>query len=128
MSLPIESLAVILPRYGKSLGGGAETLTKSLVEQIAPHSARGRALKRIEIWTTCAIDHRTWENHFDSGVTIEDGMAVRRFPVDPRDLERFVHAELAMRDGRSLALDEQLDWMANSVNSAALYAHIARYG
>ncbi|MCC6953011.1 MAG: glycosyltransferase family 4 protein, partial [Deltaproteobacteria bacterium] len=128
MTLPIDSLAVVLPRYGRSLGGGAEALTKALVEQIAPQCSRSRRLRRLEIWTTCAIDHRTWENHFRPGSTLEEGILVRRFPVDPRNLDVFIRAELAMRDSRPLTVEEQLDWMANSVNSSALYAHIAKHG
>lgn len=118
------SVVGILPRYGASLGGGAETLTRELLLQA---KACG-IISHLEFWTTCAKDHRTWENALPAGVTEEDGVKVRRFPVDPRDLEVFLQAEFSMRDGFPLTIDEQLDWMANSVNSAGLYEHIKREG
>jgi glycosyltransferase involved in cell wall biosynthesis len=119
----LSSLAAVLPRYGEHLGGGAEGLTKGLVEHL-----HGDYIPRIEVWTTCALDHRTWENSLPSGVTVEGGITVRRFPVDERDLERFIHAELAMQQGARLTVDEQLDWLGASVNSQALYRHILEHG
>jgi glycosyltransferase involved in cell wall biosynthesis len=116
----MRSLAVVLPRYGASLGGGAETLTKELIEHL-------EGLSRIEVWTTCARDHRTWENELPSGRTVENFIPVLRFPVDERDLETFIRSELAMRDGQVLTVEEQLDWLQSGVNSKALYEHIATH-
>lgn len=127
----LDSLAVVLPRYGESLGGGAETLVRALVQQmVRPRGDRyrGALVKRIEVWTTCAVDHRTWENHYEPGDVEEDGLVVRRFPVSERDLEPFINFELSLQQGRPLDLDAQLDWLGNGVNSSELYQHIARYG
>lgn len=124
MSTGSLSLAVVLPRYGESLGGGAETLTKSLVEELR---ARGH-LSHLEVWTTCAADHRTWENFHPPGVSVEKGITVRRFSVDARDLEVFIRAEHALQDGRGLSVDEQLAWLRESVNSRDLYSYIAVNG
>lgn len=117
----MKSLAVVLPRYGKSLGGGAETLTKEVIERLT-------GLSRLEVWTTCATDHRTWQNHHPAGESFEAGVRVLRFPVDDRDLETFIQAEIAMRDGQLLTVSQQLDWLQSGVNSTALYSHIAQYG
>lgn len=130
----MKSLAVVLPRYAKNLGGGAETLVGALVEQLVvvrnndfvPEACE--QIERVEVWTTCAKDHRTWDNFYEPGETLEDGVLVRRFPVDPRDLEVFLQVEIAIQEGRPVSIDQQLDWLANSVNSQGLYQHIADHG
>lgn len=121
-----NSIALVLPRYGRSLGGGAETLAQSLIHALV--NDVNHHVERVEVWTTCAKDHRTWANELPAGTSVEDGITVRRFPVDSRDLEVFLQAEFAMRDGRTLTTDEQLEWLANSVNSSDLYRHIERHG
>lgn len=128
---PLKSIAVVVPRYGASLGGGAETLARGLA--LALWQSRNRfgpqgercALERLEIWTTCAIDHRTWANYHPPGMQIEDGIPVHRFPVDERNLELFIKHEIALADGWPRSTDDQLEWLENSVNSSALYQHIA---
>jgi len=123
-----KKLAAILPRYAANLGGGAETLVGSLLEAIVNERSPLFADYSVEIWTTCARDHRTWENFYPAGLAEEEGLTVRRFPVDERDLDTFISAELAMVDGKRLSVEQQLDWLAASVNSSALYEHIAREG
>jgi len=121
MAREAHKVAFVLPRYGASLGGGAETLCRDLMLR-----AKERGLfSELEVWTTCAVDHRTWDNELPSGKTQEDGISVSRFPVDSRDVSVFLEKELAIQDGRILAAPELLDWMANSVNSKELYSHIA---
>ncbi len=119
------SIAAVLPRYGANLGGGAEALVRSLLMKLA---LRDRGASRIEVWTTCAKDHRTWANELAAGSTSEDGLRVHRFPVDERSVDIFLNAELGMQAGRKLTVPEQLDWLAHSVNSRGLYSHIAREG
>lgn len=119
------SIAAVLPRYGADLGGGAEALVRSLLLKLA---AREGERARIEVWTTCARDHRTWANELPAGRTIEDGIAVHRFPVDPRSVDIFLTAELGMQAGKKLTVPEQLDWLAHSVNSRGLYSHLSREG
>ncbi len=127
----LRSLAVVLPRYGAELGGGAETLIRDLIcETFARNYHRDQlpilsGISRIEIWTTCAKDHRTWENFYPAGITEDDGFPVQRFPVDERDLETFIGREIDIASGRLLHPDEQLDWLQSGVNSKKLYAHIA---
>lgn len=139
------SVVAVLPRYGEKLGGGAEALVKSLLENMLRDSSSSEKvfnsdtnnsngsvssveISRIEVWATCAVDHRTWQNYYPAGVTVENGVTVRRFPVDERNLEVFVAGEFAIADRRPLTVDEQLDWLENSVNSRALYKHIEEYG
>ena len=113
--------AFILPRFGDFVGG-AEALVGALARAL---HARGESL---EVWTTCAIDNRSWENHFDEGVSSIDGITVRRFLVDNRDLECWIPKQIAIHEGMKLPLDDELSWMANSVNSEGLYSYIQQEG
>lgn len=113
-----QRYAFVVPRYGRSIGGGAETLVRELACRLA---ARG---DEIQVWTTCARDNRTWENELPAGTSIEDGVTVTRFPVDARDLDTWIPLQLRIHEGLQLTLPEQLDWMQESVNSTQLYEHI----
>lgn len=133
-SRELKSLAVVLPRYGADLGGGCETLLREIVCHLAGRRFSPEicpllgGLERIEVWTTCAKDHRTWENYHPPGVSFEDGFPVHRFPVDERNLDVFIGRELDIAAGRRLHPNQQLDWLGAGVNSKGLYAHIAQSG
>ncbi len=124
----VKSIAVVLPRYGSELGGGAETLTRSLILAIRDHDKKHNVDRKIEVWTTCAKDHRTWDNFYKEEVVSEDGFTVRRFRVDERDLEVFINSEHAIAAAKPLTVDEQLNWLASGVNSLSLYQHIVEHG
>lgn len=120
----LSSMAVVLPRYGPSLGGGAETLVRDLVVQLSQRKLVGS----VEVWTTCARDHRTWANEEPAGKSYDGDILVRRFAVDERDLEVFIRCEHAIQEGGGLSIDDQLAWLSQSVNSRSLYHHIAEHG
>ncbi|MBR1609465.1 MAG: glycosyltransferase family 4 protein [Kiritimatiellae bacterium] len=120
------NVAFVSPRLheGGSVGG-AETLLFSLARDAA---ALGH---RVEFLTTCAKNHFTWANELPAGESERDGIAVRRFPVDPRDEGRLARLQTDLAAGRRLSPAEQLEWISNTANSAALVAHLranaARY-
>lgn len=109
------------PRYFDGIAGGAETLMGGLAHAL---QARGDS---VEILTTCAKDNRTWANEFEAGESVVNGIKVTRFAVDERNLERWVPIQCALHEGSQISADEQLTWMWESVNSKAMYAHIARH-
>src|SRR5262245_33679330 len=78
-----ERVSFVIPRYGAEGVGGAETLTRGLAEHLATSGTV------VEVLTTCARDHLTWENAHAPGVTVEQGVVVRRFPVKPRNTRVF---------------------------------------
>ncbi len=122
-----ERYAFVLPRYDASIGGGAETLVGTLALELAAAGDIAHP-PEVEIWATCAKDHRTWANHFPEGSEKVGNLTVRRFPVDERDLAIFIGAEHHLQQGRALDPSRQLDWLENSVNSKALYRHIHAHG
>ncbi len=117
----MRRFAFTVPRFGKSIAGGAETLAGALARQL---HLRG---DDVEIWTTCARDNRTWENEYPEGDTEEFGLRVRRFPVDARNLDVWIPRQINIHQGLRLSVEDQLVWMREGVNSAPLYRHIEKH-
>ena len=126
LNLNLKSLAAVVPRYGVKVGGGAETLVRDILMAISngqmPDIVKP---ERIEVWTTCAVDNRNWDNYFPSGVEVENDIVIRRFPVDERNLDTFIKSEMEIAEGLGLPIEKQFDWLENGVNSVELYSHIA---
>lgn len=112
--------AFVIPRYFEGIAGGAETLMGNMASRL---KARG---DDVEIWATCAKDNRTWANEFSPGVSRVNEIPLRRFLVDPRNLDAWIPIQIALHDGQAISTQDQLTWMAESVNSRALYEHIQR--
>ena len=94
----------VVPRYGRGIAGGAETLVRALATRCA---AMGWT---AEVATTCARDHVTWADELPAGTSVEDGVAVHRFPVGPRDARRYDALHAAIVSGRAGYADE-LEWL-----------------
>jgi glycosyltransferase involved in cell wall biosynthesis len=112
-------VAFVVPRYGADVVGGAETLVRGFAEHLA---AEGYP---VEVLTTCARDHFSWENVHRPGAARERGVVVRRFPVRPRDGHRYVFLEQRILRRRSLPIAEERQWVEASVASPELFAHLA---
>lgn len=69
-----KRLAIVNQRYGIEVNGGSEYYTRMLAQHLAP-------FYDIEVITTCAKDYDTWENFYEPGECMVDGVKVRRFPV-----------------------------------------------
>ncbi len=108
------SIAFVVPRYGREVLGGAETLCRLIAENLAHHGSK------VTVLTTCATNHFTWRNELREGQSVDDGVTVRRFKVGPRDPDHFLthHTDIALE--HSIPYSEQLAWMANSVWSPAM--------
>jgi glycosyltransferase involved in cell wall biosynthesis len=115
-------IAFVVPRYGSDVVGGAETLVRGFAEHLA---AEGHA---VEVFTTCARDHFSWENVHPPGATRERGVVVRRFAVRPRDGHRYVFLEQRILRRRPRPIDEERQWVEASVASPDLFAHLAARG
>jgi glycosyltransferase involved in cell wall biosynthesis len=112
----------VVPRFFEGIAGGAETLMGALALKL---HERG---DYVELLATCARDNRTWSNEFPSGESSVSGMRLIRFPVDERDLDRWIPIQVAIHEGKTVSYDDQLTWMKESVNSQALYEYLARTG
>lgn len=115
-------LAFVVPRYGEDVVGGAETLARGYAEHLPKHSYS------VDILTTCAKSHFTWENYYPEGIDLLNGLKVRRFRVNRRDIGAFLEIQRRIEEGIPTTLDEQLLWAKESVNSDSLYDYIWRKG
>jgi glycosyltransferase involved in cell wall biosynthesis len=112
-------LAVVVPRYGERVVGGAESLARGLAQA---------GLKRgwqVEIWTTCADDHFTFRNTLPAGRANVHGVDVVRFPITSFDREQAARLEGKIVGSGGLPVEEQYDWLDAAAHSAGLYAHVA---
>lgn len=115
-------LAFVPARFGDGVVGGAEIVMRQMAKGLA-----GRGWE-VEILTTCALDHHTWENVFEPGESVEDGLQVRRFPVvnephhDRGELERRIVA------GEALNSWEQNRWMNTGMRVPELFHHLLDHG
>jgi len=64
----------VVPRYGADVVGGAELGARLLAEHLV-----ALAGAEVDVFTTCARDHRTWADHYPEGTTVEAGVRVHRF-------------------------------------------------
>jgi glycosyltransferase involved in cell wall biosynthesis len=72
-------LTFVTPRYGTEVIGGAETAARMLAERLVL-----RPGWQVEVLTSCAMDHLTWENTEPAGTTTINGVTVHRFPTAGR--------------------------------------------
>ncbi|MGH9097706.1 MAG: hypothetical protein ACRDWB_09795, partial [Acidimicrobiales bacterium] len=101
-------LAFVTPRYGPEVIGGAETGARMLAERMTL-----RPDWEVEVLTSCALDHLTWENTEPAGTTSVNGVTVRRFPTaSPRLLEYFKLDHKLRGSPTTAGLAESRRWVA----------------
>lgn len=115
-------LAFVVPRYGPSILGGAETF----VRDMAHHLPRDEF--SVNVLTTCAEDLRSWRNVFPEGRSSIEGVPVHRFPIDHslRDEKRYWELMIKFTNRWPTTVDEEYEWIAQSAHSPALYDFIYR--
>jgi len=113
-------IAIVVPRYGEQVLGGAESQARGFAEAAVQRGWE------VEVWTTCARSHYTWENIYPAGVEHENGVIIRRFPVEAWKRERWVELEIRLAQKGCLSPAEAYDWLDSGPHSPALYDYIKR--
>lgn len=67
-------VAFVTPRYGPQVMGGAETAARQLAEHLVSELGW-----QAEAYSTCALDHITWEDVLPAGDSVLNGVRVHRF-------------------------------------------------
>ncbi len=119
-----NTIGLVPPRYGPDVVGGAEAviaeLAAGLVERGWP----------VEILTTCARDHVTWDNEYKPGVSTEsygDGeLVVRRFETftDTKGKHRQSIGNRILM-GESVSIAEQQLWVNDSLRVPDLWHFVS---
>jgi glycosyltransferase involved in cell wall biosynthesis len=115
-------VALVVQRYGREVNGGAEALARRVARLVAGHVD-------LTVLTTCALDYRTWADHYPPGPGEVEGVPVVRFQVPlPRDPEAFDRlAPRAYAAPEDLALGRE--WMrAQGPVAPGLVAHLRNHG
>ena len=67
-------VAFVTPRYGLDVMGGAEAAARQLAKHL-----RAECGWSVEVFTTCALDHITWDDVLPPGDSVDNGVTVHRF-------------------------------------------------
>jgi glycosyltransferase involved in cell wall biosynthesis len=67
-------VAFVTPRYGPEVMGGAETAARQLAEHLVAEIGWD-----VEVFSTCTLDHITWEDVLEPGDSELNGVTVHRF-------------------------------------------------
>lgn len=115
-------LAVVVPRFGPDIGGGAEGLARWVAGWLARRHD-------VTVLTTCAHDYRTWEDHYPEGASEDGAVAVRRFRVpEPRVPQRFNRWYTAAARGELGALGLERWMREQGPHAPGLLDHLDREG
>ncbi len=71
-------VAFVTPRYGPEVMGGAETAARQLAEHLVAEIGWD-----VEVFSTCTLDHITWEDVLEPGDSELNGVTVHRFVPKP---------------------------------------------
>jgi len=101
-------LTFVTPRYGTEVIGGAETGARMLAERLCILPGW-----EVEVMTSCALDHLTWENTKPPGTSVLNGVTVHRFPTASRRLLDYFELDGKIRVSPTTAtLPESRRWVA----------------
>ncbi|MCP4423326.1 MAG: glycosyltransferase family 4 protein [Chloroflexi bacterium] len=117
-------IAFVTPWYGPDIPGGAEAETRRTAVHLH------RAGYEVEILTTCIRDFfADWgKNHHKPGVTIENGLTVRRFRVEKRDKRRFDDINRRLMSGRKVDAASEQIFINEMFRAPDLYQFIEKHG
>ncbi len=110
-------VAVVTPRYGEHILGGAETMARRFGEELA---RRGHV---VHAYTTGATNHGDLRNDLPAGVATINGVRVERFGLLPIG-NRLSHDALLQRIlwGVRTTVHEQFAWIGAGAHSPGMYA------
>jgi hypothetical protein len=115
-------IAVVPPRFGATVVGGSESVSRQIALGLASRDWD------VEVITTRANNHLTWDNELPAGVSEEDGLVLRRFTV-VREGSRVAHrAQLALQADQPVPYDEQLSWLNFHFRVPDLFHYLVREG
>ena len=113
-------IAFVTPWYGPEIPGGMESETRRTAANL---QAAGF---QVEILTSCIHDFfSSWDkNHHQPGLTMEQGIAVRRFPVEATKRNSFQWANWRLQQGQQLTCSEEEAFVEQMINCPRLYEYI----
>ena len=100
-------VAFVTPRYGPEVMGGAEGAARSLAEHLVADLGH-----EVEVFTTCALDHLTWDDVLEPGDSVVNGVTVHRFRSAAGRATEFFILDGAIRSAPSaVSMEEGNRWV-----------------
>jgi len=131
MTAPRSTIAFVTPRYGEDVRGGAEHGARRLAESLVAIAGWD-----VEVFTTCALDARTWAQHYEPGTGELNGVTVHRFVASERDPDFDQFSGPLLRHPELVSPEDESEWFRRqgpvsdeliSAVAASQAAHIAFY-
>ena len=85
-------VAFVTPRYGLEVMGGAESAARQLAEHLV-----AECRWQVEVFSTCALDHITWDNVLPAGDSKLNGVTVHRFASSAGRVPEFYELDARLR-------------------------------
>ncbi len=119
----MKKLGFVIPWHGKNIPGGAEMALRDVTSHLH------KAGIELEILATCVEKFTAdWNvDFYEPGVTVEDGITVRRFRVRQRDVQAFDAVNAKLIAGQSLTDEEEKIFINEMVNSPDMYEYIREH-
>jgi glycosyltransferase involved in cell wall biosynthesis len=100
-------VAFVTPRYGLDVMGGAESAARQLAEHLVADCGWD-----VEVYTTCALDHLTWDNVLPPGDSVLNGVTVHRFVSTSGRVPAFYELDARLRPAPTEAsLEQSRRWL-----------------
>ncbi|MDA8357999.1 MAG: glycosyltransferase family 4 protein [Actinomycetota bacterium] len=100
-------VAYVVPRYGPQVTGGAETGARMFAERLVSERRW-----QVEVYTTCALDHLTWDDVLAPGTETIAGVRVHRFASRAgRDPGFHPFSGALLADPESASFEEAERWV-----------------
>lgn len=120
--MPLKT-AFVTPWYGPHIPGGAEALTRMIVENLH------RAGLPVEVLTTCIRDfHADWgHNDHKPGTEIVNGVPVHRFAVQKRDKAAFDQVNWRLIHNLPVTAVQEQTFINEMMRPTGLYEYMRQY-
>ncbi|HEX4979258.1 MAG TPA: glycosyltransferase family 4 protein [Acidimicrobiales bacterium] len=115
-------VAFVPTRYGEGVIGGSEAVLRE-----AAHGFAGRGWE-VDVLTTTARSHFSWESEFDAGCENDGGLRVHRFDAlhdGPRAERDAIERRIQL--GLPVDRDEQDTWLHGNVRVPGLFHHLVEH-
>jgi glycosyltransferase involved in cell wall biosynthesis len=100
-------VAFVTPRYGVEVMGGAESAARQLAEHLVADQGW-----EVEVFSTCALDHLTWDNVLPPGDGVLNGVTVHRFASRSGRVGAFYELDSRLRMAPTEAsLEQSRRWL-----------------
>jgi glycosyltransferase involved in cell wall biosynthesis len=100
-------VAFVTPRYGPEVMGGAETAARQLAEHLTAECGW-----TVEVFSTCAVDHITWDDVLAPGDSVLNGVTVHRFRSASGRVPEFYEIDGRLRPAPARAsMSEARRWL-----------------